>query len=82
MFPDLSKMFMNTATDVPHVAPDACNGLGCSDYASFRDEMLSVNEPNTGHDVFYNRGPRGEHFYGSATLEQLNNVHIHYDGEL
>jgi len=33
-------------------------------------------------EVFYNRGPKGEHFYGAATLEQLNNVHLHYDSEV
>ena len=50
-----------------------------SDYKSFREEMLGIYSTRDNQEVFYSRGPRGEHFYGTATLEQLNNVHLHND---
>ena len=81
MFPDLSKLVAtNPTADVPFVSPDACNDLNCDDYQTFRGDILDVNAHNDGWPVFHNRGPRGEHFYGSATLEQLNRVHIHNGG--
>ena len=40
----------------------------------------AVSHPS--QEVFYKRGPKGEHFYGAATQEMLNNVNLHYDSEV
>ena len=73
MISDLFLNLFSTPTDVPQAAG--------SDYKSFREEMLGINSNLGNQEVFYNKGPRGEHFYGTATLEQLNNVHLHYNSE-
>ena len=73
MITDLFQNLFSTPTDVRATAG--------TDYKSYREEMLGINSTLDSQEVFYNRGPRGEHFYGTATLEQLNNVHLHYDSE-
>ena len=47
-----------------------------ADYKSFREEILGLS---ANEDVFYGRGPSGEQFYGAATQEMLDRVHLHYD---
>jgi hypothetical protein len=47
-----------------------------SDYKSFREEILGLSAKE---DVFYGSGPSGEKFYGAATQEMLDRVHLHYD---
>merc|ERR1719253_3092 len=41
--------------------------------------LAAVADSLSSQEVFYGNGPRGENFYGAATLEQLNNVHLHYE---
>ena len=50
-----------------------------SDYKSFREEILGLSSKE---DVFYGSGPSGEKFYGAATQEMLDRVHLHYDSML